>query len=208
MIYLIGGPPKCGKTTLAKTLSKLEGIPWISTDTLQVVIKPYIDENDYPEKFPTIYQRGKSNDEKYSQYSIDEIIQAYQVQAKTSYPAIDMFTICEIADGNDFIVEGYHIEPKLVAELTLKYPNRVKSISLIKTDESKFISSIKKSTTPNNWIIERTINEETYSKIAKMICKYGKFFEEESRKYGFKVINMDNNFDHQIQEAIKHLINT
>ena len=119
-----------------------------------------------------------------------------------------MFTICEITDGNDFIIEGYHIEPKLVAELNKKYPNKLRSIFLIKNDESKFIADIKKSTTPNDWIIARTNNEETYGKIAKMICEYGNFFEKESKKYGFKVLNMDNDFDNKINEAINDLTTT
>lgn len=37
MIYLIGGPPKCGKTTLAKQLAKKLGIQWVATDTLEVI---------------------------------------------------------------------------------------------------------------------------------------------------------------------------
>ena len=74
MIYLIGGPPKCGKTTLAKTLSKSLGIPWVSTDTLQCVIKPYMNKKTISKKFPTNYQRGNNNDEKYSKFSSNQCI--------------------------------------------------------------------------------------------------------------------------------------
>ncbi len=205
MIYLIGGPPKCGKTTLAKELSKTLGIPWVSTDTLQCVIMPYMDEATSLEKFPTSAQRGKDNDEKYSKYSASEIIEAYKQQAKTVYQAVDMFSICEITDGNDFIVEGYHVEPELASELNLKYPGKIKCIFLVKSEEEKFISNIKKSTTPNDWIIARTNKEETFQKIADMICKYGKFFEKESEKHDFKVLNMDDDFENKIMEAVDYL---
>ena len=156
MIYLIGGPPKCGKTTLAKRLLKSKGIPWVSTDTLQSVIKPYINKKDFPEKFPTSHQRGKDNDEKYSKYSSDEIISAYQQQAKTAYQAIDMFALSEITEKNDFVIEGYHIEPKLADELNTKYPDKTRCIFLIRPDKEKFVSDAKKSSTPNDWVIERT----------------------------------------------------
>lgn len=205
MIYLIGGPPKCGKTTLAKILSKTLGIPWVSTDTLQDVIRPYMDKKSLSVNFPTSAQRGKDNDEKYSKYSASEIIEAYQQQAKTVYQAIDMFAICEITDGNNFIIEGYHVEPELVAELNLKYPGKIKSIFLIKSEEEKFISDVKKSSTPNDWIIARTINEETFPKIAKMICEYGNYFETEAKKHGLNVLNMDDDFESQINEAVKYL---
>lgn len=202
MIYLIGGPPKCGKTTLAKKLSKSKKIPWISTDTLQCVIEPYMNKRDYSKNFPTHCQRGKNNDEKYSKYSSDKIIKAYREQAKTSYQAIDMFTICEITDGNDFILEGYHIEPSLVAKLSLKYPGKIKSLFLVKTNEKKFIRDIEKSTTPNDWIIARTKNNKTYFKIANMICKYGNIIEKESKKYRLKVLNTENDFEKKINLAI------
>jgi 2-phosphoglycerate kinase len=198
MIYLIGGPPKCGKTTLAKKLSKTFGMPWVSTDTLQCVIKPYTNKESF---LPS-----KNNDEKYARYSSAEIIEDYQRQAKTVYQAIEMFAVCEITDGNDFIIEGYHVEPELVAELNSKYPGKIKSVFLIKYDREKFVGDIKKSTTPNDWIIARTNNEETYQKIAEMICEYGKFFENEAKKYSFKVLNMDDDFDDRIKEAVDHLI--
>jgi len=51
-VYLIGGPPKCGKTTLAKTLSKRLSIPWISADTLQNIASVYIPEEEYEKYFP------------------------------------------------------------------------------------------------------------------------------------------------------------
>jgi 2-phosphoglycerate kinase len=207
MIYLIGGPPKCGKTTLAKTLSKSFGIPWVSTDTLQNVIKPYLDDLDLSIKFPTDRQRSKNNDEKYSKFSTNEIVDAYKRQAKIVHPAIDMFAVCEITDGNDFVIEGYHIEPDLTAKLKVEHPGKIKSIFLVKADRTKFISAIKKSTTPNDWIITRTKKEETYQKIANMIREYGIFFEKESIKFGCKVLNMDNDFDERIKEAINYLKN-
>ena len=34
------------------------------------------------------------------------------------------------------------------------------------------------------------------------MCEYGNFFEKESEKYGFNTLNMDDDFDNQIQKAI------
>ncbi|OGF22453.1 hypothetical protein A2Y83_04145 [Candidatus Falkowbacteria bacterium RBG_13_39_14] len=47
MIYLIGGPPRCGKTTLAKEMSKKLRIPWVSTDALEVVTRAYVDKEKW-----------------------------------------------------------------------------------------------------------------------------------------------------------------
>lgn len=205
MIYLIGGPPKCGKTTLAKTLSQETGISWVSTDTLQNVVKSYINQDEYVGKFPASEQRGESNDEKFSLNSTMGIIDAYRQQAETVFAAIDMFANSEITDGNDFIIEGYHIEPVFVAKLNENYPGKIKSIFLIKLDREKFVQDIKKSTTPNDWIIARTKDEKTYSKIADMVCEYGKVFKQESEKHNLKVLNMDNDFNNQINTGIEFL---
>ena len=58
-----------------------------------------------------------------------------------------------------------HNEPEIVVELNLKYPNKIKSVFLIKTNQESFISDIKKSSTPNDWIIARTNKNETYKTI-------------------------------------------
>ena len=206
MIYLIGGPPKCGKTTLAKKLSKAKGIPWVSTDTLQNVFLPYLSKKDAAKLFPTSRQRGKSNDEKYNKFTSKEIISAYRKQAKTCFKAIDMFAVSEITDGNDYIIEGYHIEPEVAMNLQNKYKGKIKSIFLGKTDEEKFIANIRKSSTPNDWIIARTKNQDTYKKIAKMICGYSKIFEKEAIKSKRRFLNMDDNFEMQIKSAINYLV--
>ncbi|PIT87119.1 MAG: hypothetical protein COU31_04540 [Candidatus Magasanikbacteria bacterium CG10_big_fil_rev_8_21_14_0_10_40_10] len=65
--------------------------------------------------------KGKNNDETYSLNSPKLIARNYIKQAKATYSAIDMFSICEIKDGNDFIIEGYHVTPQLVIGLNKKY---------------------------------------------------------------------------------------
>jgi len=44
MIYLIGGPPRCGKTNIAKKLSK----SWISADTIESMIRENADKKGNP----------------------------------------------------------------------------------------------------------------------------------------------------------------
>ncbi len=106
-VYLIGGPPKCGKTTLAKTLSKRLSIPWISADTLQNIVYAYMKQEDHEKYFPHRYMKGENNDETYSQNTPDSIIKEYINQGKTSYKAISMMAETAIVDEDSYIVEGY-----------------------------------------------------------------------------------------------------
>lgn len=210
MIYLVGGPPKCGKTTLAKKLSKYLGIQWIASDTLQVVVREYVSKYASKEEMDKLYphnaQKGKTNEETYSRNTPKQITKNYIQQAKASYDAVDMFSICEITDGNDYIVEGYHITPQLVARLIKKYGRKhFRVLFLVKSDIEKFVLDVKKSSTPNDWILSKTQGKETLYKIAEMINDYGQFFDREAKKYKFKVLNMDNDFGGQLKEAIELL---
>ncbi len=210
MIYLIGGPPKCGKTTLAKKISKKLGIQWVASDTLQVVareyVSRYVSKKEFDELYPHNAQKGGSNDETYSLNTPKQIAKNYMRQAKTSYDAIDMFSICEITDGNDYIVEGYHITPQLAARLIKKYGNKhFRVLFLVKADIEKFVRDVKKSSTPNDWILTKTKEKETLYRIAEMISYYGQFFDKEAKRYNFKVLNMDKDFGGQLKKAIELL---
>lgn len=208
MIYLIGGPPKCAKTTLAKRFSKTASIPWVSSDTLQNVIKPYIPEQDFAANFPSSSMRYDSNDEKYAQQTTEEIVGAYRQQAKTVYDAIESFVASEIADGNDYIIEGFHVEPELIARLTSQFPDQVRGVLVVKIDAKLFIEDINKSTTPNDWIHTRTKdNPITFPKIAAMVSEYSQQLKAEAQRYDLKVLEFDHDFDDQLEVAIGYLTN-
>jgi 2-phosphoglycerate kinase len=206
MIYLIGGPPKCGKTTLAKALSNKLQIPWVSSDTLHVIAAAYIDKyaaEKYDSLFPHKKSKGQNNDETYSNYTPEQITDNYITQGKTSYPAIDMFSICEITDGHDYIIEGYHVTPECAADLVQKYgAKNFQVIFLTKFDTDKFLKDIHKSTTKNDWILAKTHKSETFAKIAQMVSLYSQYFDSEAKKFDFPVLNMDNNFEGEIEDYI------
>ena len=190
MLYLIGGSPKCGKK-----LSKELGVPWVASDTLQVVarkyVSKYISNKELNKLYPHKALRGKTNDETYSKNTPKQIAKNYIKQAKASYDAIDMFCICEISDGNDYIIEGYHLTPQLVSRLIKKYGKKhFKLLFLLKEDQKKIMANISKSSTPNDWVLVKTKSPETLNKIADMISYYGQFFDNEAKNYGYPTINM------------------
>lgn len=204
MIYLIGGPPRCGKTTLAKTMSKKFGIPWISTDMLEVVSGEYMTQAGWNKTHPysLLRRKHRTNDAFYGKLSSQEIVRVLRHQAKATSVAIDIATICEINDGNDYIIEGYHIEPSLAFKLTKKYGKKnIKAIFVTKHDPIAFARDVKKSTTPNDWLIVGTKKEETFLKVGAMVSLFSEHFEKEAKKYGFKVCYTDENFQGKLFEA-------
>ena len=52
MIYLIGGAPRCGKTTFSKRLAAKKRIPWISTDLIESIVAEYMSPAERQKGFP------------------------------------------------------------------------------------------------------------------------------------------------------------
>ena len=209
MIYLIGGAPRTGKTTLAKRLAKELGIPWISTDALEVMAREYIPEEDFEKYYPytTLRQEkgSRDNDHFYSKHSPKKIVQVLKDQAEITYPAIDAIIANEIDNGNDYILEGYHLLPSFIAKLIKKHgEGNIKPIFLTRFNPGQFAVDVHKSTTPNDWLLVLTKKEETFVKVGEMVAQYSRIFEEEANKNGFFVLNLDTDFEAQIEEAIKY----
>ncbi len=207
MIYLIGGAPRCGKTTIAKKLSKKIKIPWISADTIESIVAINTSPTDIKKLFPKSEMRKKtkqSNDLMYDKYSAKEIKNAYVKQAKATWKAIDMMIECEVKEGNDFIIEGHQIHPKLMKFLTEKYGKKnICSLIITRFDVNRIVEGCLKYKSKNDWFIQKTKKEKTFYKIAEMIRLYSKFFEREAKKCKIDVINVDTNFIKQINEAVK-----
>lgn len=208
MIYLIGGPPRCGKTTFSKAMSKRCGIPWFSTDTLEVITMKYMTKEQWNKTHPYYVLRHKyrGNDNFYGSLSPEKILSVIKKEALATHNAIDMAAICEIKDGNDYIIEGYHVNPSLAHKLIKKYGKKnIKAIFLVKFNAEKFAIDVHKSTTPNDWLLGGTKHQKTFLRVGNMIALYSKYFEVAAKKHNLKVLNMDNNFKDKISEGIKYL---
>ena len=207
-VYLIRGPPKCGKTTLAKRISKELSIPWISSDTLENIVWAYTPKEQHPALFPHSYLRGESNDEFYAHHSPEAIVQGYVEQSKATYDAISMMAETYLTDGDDFIVEGYQVTPEIVSRILKKFGiEHIRTAFLLKRDEEKMLQDFHKSTTPNDWILRKTKDEATFAKIAHMIAVYADNIQQEAMKYDLPVFEMDSDFTASLENAMKHLMN-
>jgi len=199
MIYLIGGPPRCGKTTLAKRLP----YSWISADTLEGVVRDMTNKADLDRLFPKNRMRRKtknSNDLMYTTYSAKDIVKAYIQQSKATWKAIESVVVSKIGEGHDYVIEGHQIHPALVSKLMKKYKKEIKPIFLTRSDTNEIVSGCLKHKAKNDWFIQKTKNKEAYYLMAEMIRVYGEYYEKEAKKVGLKVMNMDGDFEVKLGE--------
>ncbi len=205
MIYLIGGPPRCGKTTLAKTFSKQAKIPWISSDTLEVVAGEYMTQEEWDLTHPYSIAHT-SNNTFYAEFTAKEIVTLIKAQSIATESAIQMTALCSIKDEIDYIIEGYHITPKFAAKLIKKYgAHNIKAVFLAKTDAQKFVAEAVKNPVTNDWLIKKDTKPETIAKVGEMIALYSNYFEAEAARYKLPVFAMDKNFTKSISEIVKIL---
>jgi 2-phosphoglycerate kinase len=203
MVYLIGGPPRVGKSTLARMLAREKAIPWISTDDIASVITPYIPESEYHTKLPIRSVRREtnySNDVLFTRYAPEQIVGLYLRQAETLWRGFKNFIEYALADNHDFIVEGWQILPHLVQ--TVAIPERdakIKVCFLYRQDVAEILMSLKSSTAKNDWVTNNTKQEATFLKIAKMISHFGLWFKDEAIKFNVKAVDMDRDFNQKIK---------
>ncbi|MDO8649882.1 MAG: hypothetical protein Q7K33_01040 [Candidatus Berkelbacteria bacterium] len=208
MIYLIGGPPRCGKTILAKRLSNKVGVSWISADTLESIAKQYVPEVDQARLYPKNVLRNKtarSNDQMYLQFTTSEILDAYITQSKSTWKAVATLVECMVKDDEDLIIEGHQIHPELIDELVTS-AKQIRSIVLIKNKVTDIVETARASQEKNDWFLKRTVDPNIHLKIAEMIAGYSKYYQSEAVKYNLPVVEYKGDFENQITVALNSLL--
>jgi hypothetical protein len=206
VVWLIGGPPRCGKTTLASRIAEKRRIPYFSIDHVASVIAPYIPADQQDMSFPLKAARRQfndNNDQFFSKYSPDEVVDLYVAQAKTCWPGVKNFIQYAVSDEHELILEGWQILPSLLQELVSSAGKRRLEINfLVKTDCQAIISGLKANNPKNDWVLRNTRGENTLPLIAKMISVFGKRIEDEAYNFRFNVINLDIGFSEKISAMI------
>ncbi len=208
MFYLIGGTPRSGKTTIAKELAKRLNIPWISTDSIESIIIEYVNNEKFKDQFPKNVMRKlthDSNDEMYSTYEPEEIVEAYIQQGKTLEKGIATFLKRESIHHQNYILEGHHIHSDLVT--TLKNEFNIKAVFIGRENEDETLDAItNNSQQDEDWVIVKTKDQNTYPLIAKMLSIFSSKVKENAEKNNYSYYSMSPNFKVSFEKVLKDLI--
>ncbi len=207
-IILIGGPQRCGKTTLAQNISKELNIPWVTTSTLEATIRRYTPDEQSDELFPKSMLRKKAdggNNTMYSTYSAEKIVESYLKQSDTVSDGIHAFVNHIRKQDWDYILEGYHVTPKLIAQIE-KEGIKVKSIILVNTNPNELINRSLSSETKHDWVRDEISDTDNYIKIGEMITLYSNTLSEEAKNYNVRVVDMGQDFQKSFDEVLESLV--
>lgn len=209
MIYLIGGSPRCGKTTLAQTLAKAKGISYVPVDYLMSALFPYIHDNEWDTMFPLRNYREEtnwSNDALYAKYAPQEIVQSYLTEAESTWPGVKNFIAYALTEKRDFILEGFQLLPHLVNTFnTPENQGQIQTLFLYKTDVNAILAGMKANTQENDWALKNTTEEKALVAIAQMVSLFGAHIQKESAQYGLQAVSMDGDFLRTMSELVASL---
>ncbi len=233
MIYLIGGPPRCGKTTLARRLARVTGAPLLTIDHLEGAVYHYLPPGERARAMPRFAEA--TNNDRYAAHSVDEIVAMLRTCAWSMWPAAHILMHCALEGDRDLILDGYHLEPRFLAELTppaappeeslgklssyqaamvdggsgyaLAHAGdpRLRAIFLYREDVAAIVAGLTRADDPNDWIACQDNTPETLQGIATMICSYSRLIREEAEAYGATAFNMDQDFCGQLTRALAYL---
>ena len=191
MIYLIGGPPRCGKSTLASIILERKGVSCISTD----VIRNFLDfsptklgflqleEDKRPEAFfPYFLQFLKILQNRYPDYVVEGDIftpqQITTLQEKITFKCC-FLGMCEITVEN-----------------LKKTPPRLDWISKLPADEKAKLS---RSITEGNWVSR--LSPEEQEKVPQQLIDTSSWYKTESLKHHFPYFDIYPNQEKALESA-------
>ncbi len=116
-----------------------------------------------------------------------ELIDYVRKESYVVWKAVEAFIRREDDEGRDILIEGVAILPELMSNLE-GIPYRVVFIG---NQGKNHKENIKKSVEENEYDWMRDVNDQYIGAFAMFVKRMSGYIEQETKKYGFKYIEMD-----------------
>jgi 2-phosphoglycerate kinase len=189
MIYLLGGPPRVGKSTISRAIPKKYGISVVSTDSLGSVLENVLD----PEAEPGLFVFTRFNEMPAADRinlmveNTPELINYTIEESRAVWKAVKPFILKEKEECRDVLIEGVAVLPELVRQIK----NIDYRVVFIGNQGNENKKNIKKGADNNEHDWMRYASDEYIGAFATFVVRMSAYIEQEARKYGFSYIEMD-----------------
>ncbi len=204
MIFLLGGPPRVGKSIIASKIRQKHAVSVVSTDSLCAVLQNVLSPELAPDLF--IFDRfnkiSMAERVKLITRDPEELIDYVRQESRVVWKAVDPFIRRENEEGRDVLIEGVAILPELISQLE----GSTHRVVLIGNQGENHEENIKAFADENETDWMRDVSDQYISGFAMFVKKMSAYIEQEAKKYGFKYIEMDQeSFGNVTEEVMKSL---
>lgn len=201
MLYLIGGAPRCGKTTLAKKIAAKRRIGWLSTDNIWTVVYNSTPKSQLKIKFPFNFAKKPKDKFHFEVYTPQEHLRMEITESYSIWPGTKALIEQLIDCRHDYVIDGVHLLPELVKQFkNTRFWKNIRLVYLVKTDLAKIKEGIPKNKKQFDWILTGGIDVPgRLDKAAQMIKHESQYLQRQAKKYGFKVVDTGRDFEKKIK---------
>jgi 2-phosphoglycerate kinase len=204
MIFLLGGPPRVGKSIISNEIRQKHAVNVVSTDSLGAVLENVLS----PETAPDLFVFDKFGKmplaERVKLITKDpaELIDYVIKESHVVWNAVEAFARRENDEGRDALIEGVAVLPELISRLE-DIPHRVVFIGNQGENHKENIKKFAEEN-ENDWM--RDVSDQYISVFAMFVKRMSAYIEQEAEKYGFEYIEMDKElFGNITEEVMKSL---
>ena len=189
MIFLVGGPPRVGKSIIAGEIRRKHAVSVVSTDTLGAVLENVLSPETAPDlfAFARFHEMPTAEQVKLIMKDPTELIDYVRKESHVVWNAVEAFVRREKEEGRDALIEGVAVLPELM--------NRLEDISyqvvFIGNQGENHKENIKKYAEENEHDWMRDISDQYIDAFAMFVKRMSAYIEQEAKKYGFAYIEMD-----------------
>ncbi len=167
------------------------------------------DDEEFPlfgEKYRSDDNR-KDNDTRFTVFSAEEQIIHYRKKAEWVRQWICNIIDYALADGDDFVIEWFHLWPSVLQDKLQERWDQVCYILLYKSDVWEIEYGLQAHSHPNDRAVKKTHQPETYTKIANFIYEFGQTLKKDAEDQNLQVVDMSQwNFKENIEKVVNLLI--
>lgn len=174
MIYLIGGSPCSGKSTVAKALANKLSIPVIGTDIIRAWMQKMLKREEYPDLFHAV---GLAADEYLTKNSPSEIVEKEVIQQRIVSKGILAFIEADY-EWDSYVIEGTGITPELITDAQ-KLNKYISALVLVDKNSDRIRHTIFER---GLWGEPHTYSDELKEKEIQWIIDFNNWYENESKK--------------------------
>jgi len=200
MIFLLGGPPRVGKSIISNAIRQKHALSVVSTDTIAAVLENVL----VPEAAPDLFGLTKFNEMpmanrvKFITKDPASPIDYVRRESHVVWKAVEAFIRRENNEGREVLIEGVAVLPELVGQLE-DIPHRVVFIG---NQGENHKENIKKSAEENEHDWMRGASDQYICAYAMFVKRMSVYIEQEAMKYGFQYIEMEKKPIEDVTEAV------